>query len=215
MTARFKADRAPAFLGTKFPKPGGDGRGALAMAINAAITERGLDRMVEVLLNDDYRRVDGAFEWSEYAEEIFMAAPGGDGPWLWDLVFNTTEVMTHKRKARGDRARTYCRSEFEWLPGFIISAVQAFDPHLVGWTSNGGFQALNDEGDPVMLKRNAKDTHRNAVLASDFEAYGPDRRLELVPRLVYASAEEAAWALIENLALLVTGEDVVMSVVNE
>lgn len=203
LTARFKADRAPAFMGTRFQRPDGIDSGLLATTINAAITERGLDRLVELLL-DNLRSADGKFPWQELAQEVFMAAP--DGEWLWDAVVDSTTGVSRKgkpwtmkraRKARGDAARRYVRSQFEWLPGFIVSAVESFDPHFIGWSTTG---------------------HR-AIMASDFELFylpdAPEVRQPLQPALRYATPQDAAKALVEHLNLLVTGEDLIRSVVNE
>lgn len=207
MVSRFKADRAPAFLGTRFQRPGGVDAGLLATAINAAITERGLDRMVELLLNEENRRVDGSFKWSELAEQVFLAGPDGDGEWYWQVVCQSTTgrnrdgvewTMDRARKARGDAARTFARNEFDWLPGLIMAVIDSFDPKALGWSIRGN--------------------QRHAFMASDFELLymgdEPERREVLSPVLRFADAGEAAQALIEHLAALVTGEDLVASVVN-
>jgi hypothetical protein len=186
LTANFKADRAPAFMGTRFQRPDGIDPDLLATAINAAITEKGLDRLVEVLLGN--LRSDGRFPWSKYAEEVFMAGP--DGGWLWDAVVRSTTGVSPKgkpwtgkraRKARGDAARAYVRDLFDWMPGFIVSVIESFDPHFIGWSTKA----------------------RRAILASDFELfYLPDRpevRRPLQPALRYATSEEAAKALVEHL----------------
>lgn len=205
LTANFRADRAPAFLGTKFQRPGGVDSGLLATAINAAITDRGLDRMVELLLNNT--RTDGAFPWSQMAEQVFMADPAGDGEWKWAVVVRATTGVNRKgkpwtmdraTKARGKAARVFVRNEFAWLPGFIMSVLDAFDPRAIGYSVHAG--------------------HVHATLASDFELWylpdAPEPRELLRPVLRYADAEEAAQALIEHLAVLVTGEDLVRSAVN-
>lgn len=208
MSANFKANRAPAFLGTKFPAPGAVDASLLATAINAAITDKGLDRMVELLLHEDNRRADGAFKWTEHAEEVFMASPGGEGAWMWRAVCQATEgrdrdgktwAIDRARRARGDAARAYVRSEFEWLPGLIVEAVESFDQHPIAFCVKGG--------------------QTRAIMASDFELFylpdAPQVRQPLSPVLRYADATEAAYALIENLARLVTGRDLVASLVEE
>jgi hypothetical protein len=210
MVNAHKADRAPAFMGTRFQSPGGVDASLLATAINAAITERRLDRMVELLLN--HIRTDGSFPWSEKAEEVFMAAPDGDGQWYWQAVVNATSgrnrdgkewAMDRARKARGDAARTFVRNEFEWLPGFIVEVVEAFNPHAIAY--------------PV--KRNRWSSQVRAVLASDFELfYLPDQPTErrmFGPVLRFADATEAARALLDHMACLVTGEDLVRSALSD
>lgn len=201
-----KADRAPAFMGTRFQRPGGVDPHLLATAINAAITERKLDRLVELLLNNI--RTDGSFPWTEKAEEVFLAAPDGDGEWYWQAVCNATSgrnrdgkewTMDRARKARGDAARTFVRNEFEWLPGFIVEVVEAFNPHAIGYS----------------VKGNRWSSQVRATLASEFELFylgdEPEVRQPLRPVLRFADTTEAAQALLENLACLVTGEDLVRS----
>lgn len=205
MMSRFKADRAPAFMGFRFQRPGGIDPSLLATAINAAIAERGLDVMAELLLTNT--RADGAFKWRKHAEDVFRSAPDGDGEWLWQAVVNATTgrnrdgkewTMDRARKARGDAARQYVRNEFDWLPGFIVSVIEAFDQHMIGWSMQG------PGGRP------------NAVMASDFELYylpeEPEKRQPLRPVLKYATASEAAEALIEHMAALITGADMVRGV---
>lgn len=134
ITNRFKADRAPAFLGTRFPSPGGIDGNVLAMVVNGAITAKGLDPLVEFLLNDDNRRVDGLVKWSECAESIFLMTPGGYGQWMWDQVVAATTNHENARRARGVAARSHVRNLFEWMPNLIVTAVEAFDPHPIGWS---------------------------------------------------------------------------------
>lgn len=199
ITDRFKADRAPAFMGTRFQSPGGIDGNLLAMGIAAAITERGLDPLVEFLLNDDNRRVDGHVAWSKHAETIFLMTPSGDGQWMWDMVCKATAHLKHGKRERGVAARTHVRNQFEWLPRVIVGLVDSFDPHFIGWSTSG---------------------HR-AVLASDFElfykpesaGYDPmgDKRLFLQPALTYADTREAALALSEHLNTLVTGNEMVQT----
>lgn len=201
MLSNFKASRAPAFLGTRFQRPGGIDADLLAMGITAAITERGLDPLVEFILNDDHRRVDGAVKWSEYAETIFKLTPNGQGEQMWELVRMATQHHAHKRKARGDAARQHVRNLFEFLPGLIVALVDSFDPHFIAWSTGG-----------------------HSVLASEFELFylpnkvqhpdGTERRLILEPALRYGTVEEAAQVLTEHLALLTTGSDLVKSAVN-
>ena len=108
--------------------------------------------------------------------------------------------MDRARKARGDAARQFVRNEFAWLPGLIMEVIGSFDPHMIGWSM------LGPGGRP------------NAVMASDFELYYlPDQpvvREQYQPVLRFADAGEAAEALIEHLALLTTGADLVKSVSN-
>lgn len=204
MTNRFKADRAPAFMGTKFPRPGGVDAGLLAAAINAAISDRGLDRLVELLLGG--ARTNGEFPWTDRAQEVFYAA-GDDGPWMWQVVCQATtgrnrdgkEWTTQRaRKARGDAARDFVRNAFEWLPSLVVSVVEAFDQHAVAFTVKAG--------------------ETRAIMASDFELFylpdAPDPREVLAPVLRFASVEQAAHALIENLAAHMSGEETLRSLLD-
>jgi hypothetical protein len=199
MTDRFKADRAPAFLGTRFQSPGGIDANLLAMGIAAAITEHRLDPMVEFLLDDDHRRVDGHVAWSEFAQDIFMLSPDGDGEWMWDMVVKATEHLKHARRERGVAARTHVRNLFTWLPGLIIALVDSFDPAPIGYSARTG--------------------GGRKILASEFELFykpespGSDplreRRLLLQPALQYADTRAAAAALAEHLNTLTTGDEIV------
>lgn len=191
-----KADRAPAFLGTKFQRPDGIDPAVLATAINAGITERGLDLMVEILLNDESREhISGAFKWTKNAERVFLATPGGHGQWLWDQVCKATEHHARPKRARADAARMHVRNLFEWLPPFIVQVVDSMDPHFIGWSTTG----------------------QRAVMASDFELFylaEPDEvRKPLVPRLQYATVEEAVAAITEAVQVL-TGADLIESLVS-
>lgn len=204
MLANWKASRAPAFLGTRFQAPDGIDANLLAAAINAAITEKGLDRITEVMLANV--NTDGSFPWSEMAEDVIMAMPDGDGPWMWDVITRSTQGVNRDgitwdadraRKARGEIARKYVRSAFEWMPGLIMDVIDSFDPKVIGFSAKarGGVRA---------------------ILASDFELFyrsdEPKLRLLLEPTLRFGSPEEAARALIEHMAILTTGNDLVRSV---
>lgn len=204
MLSTWKASRAPAFLGTRFQAPDGIDANLLAAAINAAITEKGLDRLTEVMLAN--LNTDGSFPWTEMAEDVIMAMPHGDGPWMWDLITRSTQGVNRDgvawdvdraRKAHGEIARRYVRSAFEWMPGLILDVIDSFDPKVIGFSASqpGGARA---------------------ILASDFELFyrpdEPELRLLLQPTLRFGSPEEAAHALIEHLAILTTGNDLVRSV---
>lgn len=188
MLNRFKADRAPAFLGTRFQRPGGVDANALAMAISGAITAQGLDPLVEFLLDDENRRTDGAVEWTKHAETIFLLTPGGHGAWMWDMVCKGTENHARRDNARGEKAMLHVRNLFSWMPDLIVRTIDSFDPHFIGWS--------NEE---------------RAVMASDFESYlgDPKKRTVLQPALKYGNIKEAASALTEHLANLHTWQDMV------
>ena len=199
MTSRFKHDRAPAMVGSKFQEPGGIDPALLAAGINAAITARQLDPLVEFILDEDHRRVNGSVRWSEFAQDIFLLDPSQEGEWMWAVLYNATLDHRHARKARGDAARQHVRNLFAWLPGLVSSLVDSFDPHFIGWHDG------------------------RAILSSDFELFlpegpkredGTDIRLNLEPALKYATVEEAARDLVEHLAVLTTGTEYVKHLVN-
>lgn len=198
MTANFKADRAAGFMGTQFRKPDGIDHTLLTAAVTAAITERGLDLLVEILLNPENRRSNGSVAWSQIAERVFLATPeaDGNGAWLWDLVCKATAEHERVNMARGRAAMMHARNLFEWLPSMIASAVAAFDPHLIGWCPSRG---------------------RRAVMASDFELFylgdEAEQRDLGAPALSYATVEDAVVALSETINLL-TGDDLLSSVAN-
>jgi hypothetical protein len=189
---RHKADRAPAMLGVRFQRPGGIDSGLLSQAITGAITERGLDRLVELLLDSDKRRTDGAFMWDANAEQVFLASP--DGEWKWEAVAQATSHLANPRHARGQAARIHVRNTFEWLPSLIVSAVRAFEHETV---------AVTQYADGAM----------RAQIRSTFDDYHQDcARTVAVPTLVYATAEDAALAIIEHLVEFTTGDEVARSV---
>ena len=193
MIARTKADRAPAFLGTRFPAPGGIDAGLLAASIAAGITERGLDPLVELLTDADNLRTDGAFKWVDNAEQVFQLTPNADGEHLWTLVQKATEHLAVPSRARADAARTHVRRLFDWLPGHIMATVRAFD-----------FQQDSYNAESKTWR-----------LASTFEQYVPASsgpRSVGRPALGFATSEEAARALAEYLSLLVTGQDYAASI---
>lgn len=196
MMARFQADRAPAMLGSSFPKPGGIDHALVSVAINAAISELELDLLTEILLNEENRESGGSFRWTKNAEQVFLATP--DGAWLWDLVCKATKHHARPRKARGEAAMMHARNQFVWMPDFIVQVVESFDPHLIGYSPTGG----------------------RAVLASDFElGYLPgvnplgEERRPLVPALTYASVEQAVAALLEGVEIY-TGAQFVNNLLN-
>jgi hypothetical protein len=179
-------------LGTSFPRPGGVDPSLIAQAINAAITDRGLDRLTELLLDEDNRRTDGTVYWKKLAEQVFRASPDGDQ--LWTDVERVTANLEVPARARADAAKRHVRRLFGWLPSVIVDVVESFEHTPIAYT------------------------HGHTVLASEFEAYliDPDplgeRRHPLRPALAYATADQAARALVANLDQLITGEDLVRSI---
>jgi hypothetical protein len=194
--ANSKADRAPAMLGSVFPRPGEVNPDLLASAINAAITQRGLDRLTEVLLDENNRRTDGAVKWREVAEQVFRASPNGDQ--LWMIVERATSNLEMPSRAQGDAARRHVGSLFAWLPELIVGVMAAFDVQPIGWI------------DGHMVYATSYDMILEAVRGGATDPLG-ERRYPLRPALTYATAEEAAHALVASLEV-VTGDDFVRSI---
>lgn len=189
---RHKADRAPGMLGTRFSRPGGLDAGLLSTVIAGALTDRHLDRLVELLLDEENRQTNGAFMWQENAERVFRAVEDGD--MKWDLVASATANHKNPANARGNAARIMVQSEFEFLPGLIVEAVEAFDPQMVS-------------------HRTYADGTQKAVLRSGFDSFVTEgARFLLAPTLRYATVEQAAAAIAENLAIFTTGDEVAKSV---
>lgn len=176
MMSRFMADKAPSFMGARFQRPGGVDSNLLAVAVSAAFTEKGLDPLVEFILDDEHRRTDGAVEWTKYAETIFQLTPGGYGGWMWEQVVAATINHTRVGNVRGEAAMNHVRNLFKFLPGLIVDIVESFDPHMIGWSP----------------------TDHRAVLASDFELFylsDAKRSQPLMPALRYPTSKEAAVVL--------------------
>lgn len=189
LTSRFKADRAPAMLGTKFQRPGGVDYDVLTAAVQAAITEHGLDDLTDLLLADESLRSNGSVRWHAIAEQVFMTGPG-NGEHRWHLVQQATASLSEKTRKQliSKAAMTYARNQFRWLPEVIVGVVQAHDVHVVGYGVR-----------PVLASTFEWDylsCHRY-----DVDPMG-EHRSPLRPALTYASTAEAAEALDEVLDLI-------------
>jgi hypothetical protein len=120
-----------------------------------------------------------------------MATPDGD--LLWTDVVRVTSYLEVPARARADAAKALVRKTFGWLPGLVVNVIESFEPSPIGFA------------------------HGRTVSASDFEAYlaDPDqlgeRRYPLRPALTFATAREAAEALMGSIDQL-TGEDLVQSI---
>lgn len=190
--ARHKADKAPAFMASRMAAPGRLDGNLIASAITGAITDRRLDPLVELLLDPEAVRTDGAFSWSKNAERVFLLSPEG-GEQVWDLVAKATAHVANPSRARADAARTHVRNLFEWLPGLIVSASEAFD--------------LTAAERYTICKRS------QSTLSSGFDQYRAKSANTWAPTLTFATPQEAAAVIVEHLSTLVTGEDVVGGIV--
>lgn len=204
--ANFKASVAPSFMGVRFSSPGGIDGNLIQAALTAAISDRRLDALVGVLDDEAYRRTDGSVQWQDAAEAIFRAAPTGDGEYRWQLVESACAVLERPERAHGKAAKRYAQEQFEWMPGFLVDVIDAFDAKATGW---------------------AVHPHtRQAQMATLFESYLPDalkgsgpdgmgvRRYPLRPALSFASREEAAAVLAQHVACIASNEELLLDVLD-
>ena len=194
LTSRFKADRAPSMVGTRFQAPGTVDYMVVATAVAGAIREHGLDQMADLLL--DHLRNDGTVAWQKVAEEVFLASPDGMGEHYWDTITQASERMKRPSKAQAEAARNWVRHQFSWLPEVIVGVVRAHDVEVVGYGVR-----------PVLASRWEWDYL--AYHKPDADPLG-ERRTPLQPELIYADAKEAAAALDEVL-VLIEARDLVVS----
>lgn len=182
MTARFQADKAPSFLGTKMAAPGVLDRNILAMALAAAITDRRLDALVELITHEDNLRTDGTFMWKANAERVFTSTT--DGEHKWELVYRATVGHADPERSRAQAARAYAQQQFAWMGWFITSVIEACDAERVGWRDG------------------------RAVMASAFDpdAFAEDgsrkRPGYLFPTPVFATMEDAAREITATLGTI-------------
>lgn len=194
--ARFKADRAPSMLGTRYQRPGGVDPELVSAIIAAAITDRRLDALVELLLDEDNRRTDGAFMWTKNAERVFLSTEGGAD--RWNLVVRATEHLADPRSARAEAARRYVRHLFEFLPAVMVAAVESFDQEVIRRTMRNGAGIV-------------------AHMESEFDYYvyltgcSTERR-PVRPTLDYATPTEAAEAILSVLGDALTGNEIAASI---
>lgn len=98
---RFCAKQDLGLLGARWPRPGQVDVAIIQGVIAGAITGRGLDALVELILGN--LRSDGLFPWTEYAEEVFTAL-GLAHRWQQIEAKATTPEMAG-RMARGAARR--------------------------------------------------------------------------------------------------------------
>lgn len=207
LVAATKASLPPTMMGTRMRRPDEYDKTWLAEVVSAAITHRGLDRMVELLLDDSRRRTDGSFRWADNAEAIFLATPdpwGGRSqvaPLQWTLVKSATAKLANPRAGQADAAREHVRKTFAFLPNVIVAAIKAFDHEATTRT--------------LFI-----DDSIHASISSEFERRigtahaGLGRKRQVArPALSFASAHEAAVALAQVVAqTAVTGKEVAASI---
>jgi hypothetical protein len=154
--ARFKADRAPLMSGWRWAQPGEFDPALLSVALDAAITDRHLDPLVELFIAEGNMHR-GSFRWEALASQVFLLGP--DGEWLWDAVERESRNHKDPVNAQAIRAKAYVAQVFGWMPGFIVDVCHAL-PDL---------------------------------------PFGDGKRYPLVPALSYATAQDAAEAIMEVL----------------
>lgn len=108
---RFCADRQPLIMGARWARPGEIDPGVLQSVITGAITSRGLDPLVELVLAN--LRSDGTFPWSEHAGAVFQAL---DLQLHWHLLCRKVDSP----EVRGRYARNAAREALS----FILPAMQ-------------------------------------------------------------------------------------------
>ena len=108
---RFQADTQPAILGARWPQPGQVDHGMVQMVIAGAITERGLDAFVELVLAN--LRSDGSFSWKAHAEDVFRTL-GLDSHW---------QILC-ARVASEDLRGRYARGAARRAIAFVLPAMQ-------------------------------------------------------------------------------------------
>jgi len=156
--ARFRADHAPKMSGWRWAQPGEFDPALLSVALDAAITDRHLDPLVELFIGEGNTHPGGTFRWEALASQVFLLGP--DGEWLWDAVERESRNHKHPEKAQAIRAKAYVAQLFGWMPGFIVDVCHAL-PDL---------------------------------------PFGDGKRYPLAPALSYATAQDAAKAIMEVLA---------------
>lgn len=117
---KFGADRKPLMQGFRFTGPGEVDWTTLSMAIAHIITEKRLDPLTEIMLNDDYLTKDGSFMWAEHGDKVWQAC---------GLPLNAYFKQTDRRK-RAEMAKRVARNRFSWLPDAIEGALVRLAPEL-------------------------------------------------------------------------------------
>lgn len=101
--------------GHRYPAPGRVNREYLAVAISAWVTDRKLDPLVEVLINDEWVNTDGTFRWTEHADKVWAAC---------GLPVAAFESLPN-HKARAEAAKKATRNRFADLPDAISQMASA------------------------------------------------------------------------------------------
>lgn len=165
------ASKAPSMQGSRMQTPGAMHPDVLRIALTGAITDRGLDRLVELMLAN--LNTDGSFPWTANAEQVFLSTKHGEA--AWHAVVQATSHHEDPAHSRAQAARLYVRKQFAFMPWLIGAVIECCTPQRVAWKQEG---------------------HR-AIIATAFEA---SDRAGLVPTCTFESVREASLALSMSLA---------------
>lgn len=115
---RFCADGQPQVMGARWHRPGRVDMGMVQAAIAGAITARGLDPLVELILSN--LRSDDSFAWSEHAGEVFRAL---DLPMHWHLLCRRIDSP----EVRGRYAREAARQALAFVLPAMHKAIELIE----------------------------------------------------------------------------------------
>lgn len=96
--------------GHRFPAPGQVNREYLATAISAWVTDRKLDPLTEVLLDEEKVNTDGTFRWTEHADKVWEAC---------GLPMEAFANLPHD-KAKAEAAKKAARNRYADLPEAVM-----------------------------------------------------------------------------------------------
>jgi hypothetical protein len=167
----FTASKPPSFAGSRPQTPGAMHPDVLRVALSTVITERGLDRLCELLLAN--LNTDGAFAWTANAEHVFRSVRDGDA--VWHAVMQATSHHADPAHSRAQAARLFVRKQFAFMPWFIAAVVDACTPQRIGYNAN----------------------NYRAVVRAEFEVLGV---AGLVPTVSFTSVRDASEILAAALA---------------
>lgn len=111
------ADRQEGAVGGRFVGPGQVDWSIVAAMVSEGITANRLDRVTEVMLDEEYLRTDGAFLWTEHASKV------------WDALGLDPEVLVEIGGARmqAQFVREVMQRLFAFLPDTMATTIQALE----------------------------------------------------------------------------------------
>jgi hypothetical protein len=105
--ANFKADQPPGMIGWRPTSPGALPQDAFAIAINAAIKEKGLDWLTDLIL--DNLLSNGLADWSTVYEQVLL-----------NVHHVNPDVLEITKAAQVSIAKLSVESLFGWLPKVVV-----------------------------------------------------------------------------------------------